>query len=102
MSLWQGETPVFSAAEAAASEAVDQILKDSAHVLHAHYLAKKATPFAADAISNCILANIAMCFVRHEKQDDAVIDEEAPEEIPDTEMDYWGRMSRPHMDGDQV
>ncbi len=57
----------FLAAEECATEVIEGILTEGGKLLHRHYLEKKATPFAADAVSRCILADLAMCFVAHEE-----------------------------------
>lgn len=54
----------FSAAESACEEAVESILTEGGRLLFESYIERKSFPFASEAISEVLVAELRMCFVR--------------------------------------
>jgi hypothetical protein len=66
----------FTSAEASAEEVIDLVLEEGGKKLYEAYIAKKSFPFSSEIISSLLIAELKMCFVRHDegeprKEDDA-------------------------------
>mmetsp|Transcript_81151 Transcript_81151/g.160882 ORF Transcript_81151/g.160882 Transcript_81151/m.160882 type:complete len:556 (+) Transcript_81151:48-1715(+) len=57
---------LFSAAEAASEEVIENILTEGGRQLHESYIEKKSFSFAAETVSQILVAELKMCFVRHD------------------------------------
>lgn len=57
----------FSAAEAASEHIVEKILDEGGKLLYDHYIEKKSYGFAAEMISQMLVAELKLCFVRFDE-----------------------------------
>jgi len=57
----------FSAAEAVSEEIIENILTEGGRQLHESYIEKKSFSFAAENVSLILVAELKMCFVRHDQ-----------------------------------
>jgi len=57
---------LFSAAEAVSEEVIESILTEGGRQLHESYIEKKSFSFAAENVSQILVAELKMCFVRHD------------------------------------
>lgn len=56
----------FAEAEATAEEVIEDILIEGGKLLYEHYIAEKSFSFAAESICESLVAEMKMCFVRHD------------------------------------
>lgn len=56
----------FSTAEAVSEEVIENILTEGGRQLHESYIEKKSFSFAAENVSQILVAELKMCFVRHD------------------------------------
>jgi len=57
---------LFSAAEAVSEEVIENILTEGGRQLYESYIGKKSFSFAAESVSQILVAELKMCFVRHD------------------------------------
>lgn len=57
----------FTSAESAAEEVIDMILAEGGKMLYDSYIEKKSFSFASGAVSDLIISELKMCFVRHDE-----------------------------------
>jgi hypothetical protein len=63
----------FTSAESAAEEVIDLVLAEGAKQLYQSYIDKKSFSFSSEAISNLLISELKMCFVRHDDGEPAMI-----------------------------
>lgn len=57
----------FAEAEATAEEVIQDVLTEGGKLLYEHYIAEKSFSFAAESICEALVAEMKMCFVRHDE-----------------------------------
>lgn len=85
-------------AEEAVAVAIDTILTDGGTLLWQKYLERKAFAFAANAVSDALIARLQMCYVHHDQgEPDLETDEgwQIEAEPEPADIDCWARMHLP-------
>merc|ERR1719253_860306 len=72
----------FSSAESAAEDVIDSILSEGGRELYQRYIARKSFSFASESISHLLIAELKMCFVRHDEGEPRKTPIEQPVELP--------------------
>lgn len=80
----------FLGAERAAAHVIDRIVDLGGQLLYEKYIERKSYPFAAETISEVLVAHLRMCFVNHDLGDEG--DDEGwtiEDEVERSELDTW-------------
>lgn len=82
--------PDFLGAERAAAHVIDTLVDLGGQLLYEKYIERKAYPFAAETLSDVLVAHLRMCFVNHDMGDEE--GEEGwtiEDEVERSELDTW-------------